>query len=167
MLVLEIKTNFFLYFWRGTRTLVPQPFFGVFFWCHFKTALFCNGSERRTILTGFQWISVLSIFSGFIRARTFIKRKTPTKLGHQGFGAHVPELCCPFEMAYRFFVSTNMGFRNRSLFFPHLFRHSWLLLFLTEHYQHEKGFTNKISTNKSIGAPYLWYLGTRIWLSVQ
>ena len=36
-------------------------------------------------------------------------------LGHQGFGAHVPELWCPFEMAYRFFVSTNMGFRNRSL----------------------------------------------------
>ena len=122
MLVLEIKTkNFFLYFWRGTRTLVPQPFFGVFFWCHFKTALFCNGSERRTILTGFQWISVLSIFSGFIRARTFIKRKTPTKLGHQGFGAHVPELWCPFEMAYRFFVSTNMGFRNRSLSFFHIY----------------------------------------------
>ena len=24
MLVLEIKTNFFLYFWRGTRTLVPR-----------------------------------------------------------------------------------------------------------------------------------------------
>ena len=135
MLVLEIKTkNFFLYFWRGTRTLVPRhqnsgapTFFGVFFWCHFKTTFFCNGSERRTILTGFQWISVLSIFSGFIRARTFIKRKTPTKLGHQGFGAHVPELWCPFEMAYRFFVSTNMGFRNRSLsFFSHLFRHSWL-----------------------------------------
>ena len=42
-----------------------------------------------------------------------------------GFGAHVPELWCPFEMAYRFFVSTNMGFRNRSLsFFSHLFRHS-------------------------------------------
>ena len=176
MLVLEIKTKNFFYIFEGapelwclgTRTLVPQPFFGVFFWCHFKTTFFCNGSERRTILTGFQWISVLSIFSGFIRARTFIKRKTPTKLGHQGFGAHVPELWCPFEMAYRFFVSTNMGFRNRSLsFFSHLFRHSWLLLFLTEHYQHVKGFTNKISTNKSIGAPYLWCLGTRIRLSVQ
>ena len=42
-----------------------------------------------------------------------------------------------------------------SFFFSHLFRHSWLLLFLTEHYQHEKGFTNKISAYKSIGAPYL------------
>ena len=112
----------------GTRALVPRhqnsgapTFFGVFFWCHFKTTFFCNGSERRTILTGFQWISVLSIFSGFIRARTFIKRKTPTKLGHQGFGAHVPELWCPFEMAYRFFVSTNMGFRNRSLSFFHIY----------------------------------------------
>ena len=28
---LRLKQNFFLYFWRGTRTLVPQPFFGVFF----------------------------------------------------------------------------------------------------------------------------------------
>ena len=128
MLVLEIKTIFFYIFkgapelWcLGTRTLVPQPFFGVFFWCHFKTTFFCNGSERRTILTGFQWISVLSIFSGFIRARTFIKRKTPTKLGHQGFGAHVPELWCPFKMAYRFFVLTNMDFRNRSLSFFHIY----------------------------------------------
>jgi len=57
---------------------------------------------------------MLSIFSGFIRARTFIKRKTPTKLS---FGAHAPELWCHFKMAYRFFVSTNIGFGNRSLYF--------------------------------------------------
>ena len=103
---------------------------------------------------------MLSIFSGFIRARTFIKRKTPTKLRHQSFGAHAPELWCHFKMAYRFFVSTNIGFGNRSLyFFSHLFRLD--LTFLTKHYQHEKEFTNKIFTKKSIGAPYMeiWIYG--------
>ena len=85
-----------------------------------RRPFFAMGQKGAQFLR-FQWISMLSIFSGFIRARTFIKRKTPTKLGHQGFGAHVPELWCPFEMAYRFFVSTNMGFRNRSLSFFHIY----------------------------------------------
>jgi len=46
-----------------------------------------------------------------------------------------------------------------------LFFHIYLgildLTFLTKHYQHEKGFNNKISINKSIGAPYMeiWRYG--------
>ena len=101
----------------------------------------------------------LNIF-WFYQSMNFYKEKNTNKVEAPEFWCPCTRTLVPFQDGLQIFCfNKHRLWKPFSLFFSHLFRLD--LTFLTKHYQHEKEFTNKIFTKKSIGAPYLeiWIYG--------